>query len=266
MLTYPTIDPIAISLGPLDIRWYGIAYVMGILGAWQLCAWLAKRGYSDIPAAHLSDFIPFATIGILVGGRLGHVFLYEFDYYLQNPTEIIQIWKPGMAFHGGIFGVIAVTVWFCRSRSISILKLLDLISVGAPIGLFFGRIANFINGELWGRVTDSPLGIVFPFAGPYPRHPSQLYEAALEGILLFALQLTLILRRKSLTTQNSLITKEGALAGIFLCGYAFSRSFVEFFREPEDGFIGPLTAGQFWSLPLLIAGIILIFRGRHARV
>ncbi len=260
MLTYPNIDPVAFHLGPLDIRWYGIAYVLGIIGAWQICSWLGKRGYSEIKPEHMSEFIPFATLGILIGGRLGHVVLYEFEYYLQNPLEIVQIWKPGMAFHGGIFGVILVSIWYCRSRSLSLLKLFDLISVGAPIGLFFGRLANFINGELWGRITESPLGMIFPYAGPYPRHPSQLYEALLEGVLLFAIQLSLMLHSKSAPRQD------GFIAGIFAIGYAMTRTISEYFREPEDGFIGFLTAGQFWSLPLLIAGIILAYRGRHARI
>ena len=255
MLTYPQIDPVALSLGPVEIRWYGIAYVLGILGAWLCCLRIIKKGYSSIKPEYLSDFIPFATLGIIVGGRLGHVFLYEFSYYLENPIEIIQIWKPGMAFHGGIAGVILATLWFCKSRSISILKLFDLISVGTPIGLFFGRVANFINGELWGRVTDAPIGMVFPFAGPYPRHPSQLYEAFLEGICLFIIQLWMI----KMAHQKKL--KPGFVAGTFAIGYAVTRSISEIFREPEDGFIGPLTAGQFWSLPLLCAGLFLVIRG-----
>lgn len=259
MLTYPSLDPIALSIGPLDIRWYGIAYVAGILGAWQLCTYLIRKGYSDIKAEYLSEFIPFATSGIIIGGRLGHVILYEWEYYLENPLEIIQIWKPGMAFHGGILGVIMVTVWFCRSRSISILKLFDLISVGAPIGLFFGRIANFINGELWGRVTDSDFGMIFPFAGPLPRHPSQLYEAFLEGICLFIIQMILI--KKSQIKKWS----PGVICGAFGIGYSVMRSLSEFFREPEDGFIGPLTAGQFWSLPLFICGLYLVWKGIHTK-
>lgn len=258
MLSYPHIDPIALSIGPLDIRWYGIAYVLGILGAWGVCTQLANRGYSPIKATHLSDFFPFATLGILAGGRLGHVFLYEFEYYAQNPLEIIQIWKPGMAFHGGILGVILFSLWFCHHRNLSVLRLFDLISVGAPIGLFFGRLANFVNAELWGRVTESPFGMVFPYAGSLPRHPSQLYEAALEGVLLFLIQLTLILRSKRSPYGP------GFLAGSFAVGYSLARGFVEFYREPEDGYIGALTAGQFWSLPLFIAGICLIlYSYRH---
>lgn len=252
MLTYPAIDPVALSIGPLDIRWYGIAYVLGILGAWFCCNQLIKRGYSPLSKQDTADFIPLATLGIIVGGRLGHVLFYGLDYYLQNPLEIVMIWKPGMAFHGGILGVIIAAYLFCKKRNIQILSLFDLISVGAPIGLFFGRIANFINGELWGRQTDAAIGMIFPFAGPYPRHPSQLYEAVLEGICLFFIQLYLI------KTAKKDQWYPGAVGGFFAIGYAVTRSIAEFFREPDDGFVGPLTAGQFLSLPLMLAGLILV--------
>ncbi len=255
MLTYPTLDPVALSLGGLDIRWYGIAYVSGILLAWLCCTQLIRRGYSSITEKDMGDFIPWATLGIVAGGRLGHVLFYGGSYYLENPLEIFMIWKPGMAFHGGIIGVILATYFFCKARNIKILVLLDLISVGTPIGLFFGRIANFINAELWGRMTDSPLGMVFPGAGPYPRHPSQLYEAALEGILLLLIQLFFLILAKKKQWRAGLV------AGVFSLSYALMRSFAEFFREPEDGFIGPFTAGQFLSLPLFLFGIFLIHRG-----
>ena len=166
-----------------------------------------------------------------------------------------MIWQPGMAFHGGIIGVILATYFFCKARKIKILELFDLISVGTPIGLFFGRLANFINGELWGRVTDSPLGMVFPGAGPYPRHPSQLYEALLEGVFLLILQASLLILAKKKQWGPGLV------GGAFGVSYAVTRGFAEFFREPEDGFVGPFTAGQFLSLPLIFFGILLIRNG-----
>lgn len=258
MLTYPTIDPIAFSFGPVEIRWYGLAYVSGIMLAWLCCHILIKRGYSAIKTQDMGDFIPWATVGIVVGGRLGHVLFYGGSYYLEHPLEIFMIWQPGMAFHGGILGVIIATLMFCKVRKIKILSLLDLISVGTPIGLFFGRLANFINGELWGRMTDHPWGMVFPGAGPYPRHPSQLYEAILEGLILLLVQVALLIMAKKKQWQP------GVVAGAFLVGYALMRSLAEFVREPDDGFIGPLTAGQFLSLPLLIAGFILIRHGLRA--
>ncbi len=255
MLTYPSIDPVALNLGSLEIRWYGIAYVSGILLAWLCCTALIKRGYSSILSKDIGDFIPWATIGIVVGGRLGHVLFYGGMYYLDHPLEILMIWKPGMAFHGGLIGVAVATVWFCRARHIKILDLLDLISVATPIGLFFGRLANFINGELWGRLSESSFVMVFPYAGPYPRHPSQLYEAVLEGILLFCIQLFIIILAQKRKWQA------GVVAGSFLFFYAVMRTIAEFFREPEDGFVGPFTAGQFLSLPLLIIGFLMMQRG-----
>lgn len=255
MLTYPSIDPIALSLGSLDIRWYGIAYVSGILLAWLCCTLLIRRGYSTVLSKDVGDFIPWATIGIVIGGRLGHVLFYGGSYYLDHPLEILMIWKPGMAFHGGLIGVALATFFFCKSRRIPLLNLLDLIAVATPIGLFFGRLANFINGELWGRMSDSPLAMIFPNAGPYPRHPSQLYEAVLEGILLFLIQLILIILAKKKQWRS------GVVSGGFLVFYAIMRSVAEFFREPEDGFVGPFTAGQFLSIPLLVIGLILVQRG-----
>ena len=255
MLTYPEFNPVALDLGALQIRWYGIAYVSGILLAWYCCTQMIRRGYSTLSEKDIGDFIPWATVGIVAGGRLGHVLFYGGTYYLEHPLEIFMIWQPGMAFHGGFTGVLVATYFFCKARNIKILSLLDLISVGTPIGLFFGRIANFINGELWGRVTDSPLGMVFPGAGPYPRHPSQLYEALLEGVVLLIFQgALLILAQKKKWGP-------GLVGGTFAVSYALTRGFAEFFREPDDGFIGPFTAGQFLSLPLMLFGIFLIRHG-----
>lgn len=252
MISYPSLDPVALYLGPVQIRWYGIAYVAGILLAWGYATFLANRGIVKVKSRIFSDFIPWATAGIVIGGRLGHVFLYGGGYYWENPLEIFMIWKPGMSFHGGLVGVIVASLLFCRKYKIIFLDLMDLCAVVAPIGLFFGRLANFINSELWGRFSDVPWAIVFPNGGPYPRHPSQLYEACLEGIVLFIFQGVVL----SFTKKNTL--KSGILSATFLIGYGFLRSIAEFFRDPSDGFIGPLTAGQFWCLPLIFGGLFLL--------
>lgn len=255
MLTYPHIDPVLLQVGPLSIRWYGLAYVAGILLGWQCCRYLAKRGFIDIAPHHVDDFIPWATLGIIVGGRLGEVFFYNTSYYLSHPLEILYIWQPGMSFHGGFLGVVLAGILFVRARRLPWRTFGDLLSVGTPIGLFFGRIANFINGELFGRMTDSPLGMVFPHGGPFPRHPSQLYEAGLEGVLLFTV--LIILAHTSLPKRAP-----GALMGVFFLGYGLARSFAELFREPEaaSGFIvGELTMGQLLSFPLILVGGLFIW-------
>jgi prolipoprotein diacylglyceryl transferase len=254
MLAYPAIDPIAFSVGPLDIRWYGLAYVTGILLAWLLCSWLSERGYGRLSKKDLSDFVPWATLGIVAGGRLGHVLFYGGTYYLQHPAEIVMIWKPGMAFHGGLIGVIIAAICYCRSRNIRLLDLTDFAAVGTPIGLFFGRLANFINSELWGRLSEVPWAMVFPNGGPYPRHPSQLYEALLEGIVLLILQFVFF------RYQHKKALRAGFTSGTFLIFYGVFRCFVELFRAPEDGFIGPLTTGQFLTLPFILLGLFLVTR------
>jgi phosphatidylglycerol:prolipoprotein diacylglycerol transferase len=257
MINYPNIDPIALQIGPVAIRWYGIAYVVGILLAWYCCHVLTSKKYFKISPKDFGDFIPWATLGIVAGGRLGQVFFYHLDYYMQNPLEIVKIWEPGMSFHGGAIGVFVAMIIFCRKRKLSLLELGDVAAVGTPIGIFFGRIANFINSELFGRVTDSPWGIVFPNGGPLPRHPSQLYEAALEGIVLFLVMLgcTLFIPVKK--------RKPGLLMGIFVIGYAIARSVAELFREPEivyGSMAHYITYGQLLSLPLILMGLYLIFR------
>lgn len=256
-IPYPDLNPIALQIGPVAIRWYGIAYVVGILLGWACCHLLAKKKYFNLTLKDIGDFVPWATLGVVVGGRLGQVFFYDFDYYWQHPLEILMIWHPGMSFHGGILGVFITTLIYCWKRHLSILELGDVIAVGAPIAIFFGRIANFINAELYGRVTDVSWGMVFPNGGPLPRHPSQLYEAALEGLVLFLIMLTAVLTIK---VKNR---KPGLLLGIFILGYAVARSFCELFREPEV-FYSPLanyiTYGQLLSLPMILVGLYLMFR------
>jgi phosphatidylglycerol---prolipoprotein diacylglyceryl transferase len=256
-IPYPEINPIALQLGPLTIRWYGISYVAGILLGWYCCYLLAKKKYSTLTTRDISDFVPWATLGIVVGGRLGHVLFYGLNYYWNHPLDIFKIWQPGMSFHGGIIGMFGAMVLYCRKRHLPLTELGDVVAVGAPIGIFFGRIANFINAELYGRVTDMPWGIIFPNGGPLPRHPSQLYEATLEGIVLFLIMLTSVLALQVKTK------KPGLLMGIFLIGYSTARSICELFREPEVNY-GSLaeymTYGQLLSLPLILIGLYLILR------
>lgn len=251
-MPFPNIDPIAIHLGPLSIRWYGLAYAVGmILGLW-LCRRLATR-YSEIgvQSQDIDDYFIWAVLGVIIGGRLGIVLLYNFDGYMADPIEILYIWKGGMAFHGGLTGVVIVTLVFGYLRRIPPLDIGDLISCVTPIGLFFGRIANFINGELWGRVTDVSWGVVFPNAGPLPRHPSQLYEAVLEGVVLFTL-LNLLAR------SGWARARRGLLTGVFLLGYGICRVAVEFVREPDSSYLAGLTRGQAYSVPMIVVGLALI--------
>lgn len=255
-LPFPAIDPVLIEFGPLAIRWYALAYIAGILLAWRYMRLLVSNEslWSDRPhpsALDIDDFVVWATLGIVLGGRLGYVLFYNPAFFLANPGEILSVWHGGMSFHGGFLGTVTAMMLFCWRRGLSIWTMFDLAGAAAAIGLFFGRIANFINAELWGRVTDVSWGMVFPGGGPLPRHPSQLYEAALEGVLLF-----IVLRL--LTHRRGLLSKPGFLAGAFACGYGLSRIAVEFFRMP-DAQIGYLafgtTMGMVLSLPMIAAGV-----------
>jgi phosphatidylglycerol:prolipoprotein diacylglycerol transferase len=252
---FPDIDPVAIQIGPLAIRWYALAYIAGLIGGWQYCLRLALRPPHVVTPKHIDDFMVWATVGVVLGGRLGFVIFYQPSHYLSNPGEILQVWKGGMSFHGGMLGVILAMIVFARRYGTGFFPLADIVAAGTPIGLFFGRIANFINGELWGRTTDVPWGVVFPRAGPEPRHPSQLYEAGLEGLVLFAVAALLIYRRDALR-------RPGLISGIFLVGYGLSRIVVETVRQP-DGYIGFLsfgtTYGQWLSLPMVLYGVYLIW-------
>lgn len=257
-LTYPTIDPVLIEIGPFAIRWYALSYIAGILLAWRYMVVLARRSPVEITKAHTDDFIVWATFGVVLGGRFGYVIFYKADYFLDHPLEAFAVWQGGMSFHGGLLGVIFAIWLFSRLRNYSWIAIGDIVACTAPIGLCLGRIANFINGELYGRVTDSPLGMVFPGGGPLPRHPSQLYQAALEGLLLFVILAWL-------ASRPGVFERRGLLSGVFLTGYGIARPVAEFFREP-DAHIGFLvmgsTMGQWLSLPLLAVGIWLIFRSR----
>lgn len=245
------IDPVAIRFGPIAIRWYGVAYASGILGGFQLAKHLTRKhasfGFCD---RHWDGFTPWAVLGIVVGGRLGSVLLYNLEHYLAHPAEIFQIWNGGMSFHGGLAGVILASLWYTRRESINRLAFLDVAACVAPLGLFLGRVANFINGELWGRPTSQPWGVVFPSADTQARHPSQLYEACLEGVAL--LMILHILARTPLRTRP------GFLGAVFLIGYGVARFSVEFTREPDAALILSLTRGQAFSLPMVLIGVWLM--------
>jgi phosphatidylglycerol:prolipoprotein diacylglycerol transferase len=256
-IPYPQIDPVALAIGPFAIRWYALAYITGLVLGWRYCLALAKRPPVMMTATDIDDFLVWATLGVVLGGRIGYVLFYRPDFYVANPLEIIQLWHGGMSFHGACAGV-AMAMWrFTRHRHIALLGLADIVACAEPIGQFLGRLANFVNGELFGRATDVPWAMVFPNGGPEPRHPSQLYQAALEGALVFVL--LLILERRGARQRP------GTITGAFLIGYAIARSVGELFRQPDQqlGFlVFGTTMGQLLSLPMLIGGIWLIWRAK----
>jgi phosphatidylglycerol---prolipoprotein diacylglyceryl transferase len=255
VLPFPAIDPVLIAIGPLVIRWYALAYIFGILIGWLLARRLIRDerlwgGPAPFSLLDFDDFILWVTLGIVLGGRTGYVLFYNFEHFLDHPSEILQVWKGGMSFHGGFLGCVAAVILFAWKRGLPMLSLGDITCAVGPIGLLLGRLANFLNGELWGRPTDLPWAMVFPAGGPLPRHPSQLYEATAEGLLLF-LALMLLVRLGSLK-------RPGLTIGAFAIGYAIARSFCELFREPDAqlGFLwGGLTMGMLLSVPLLLAGL-----------
>lgn len=253
LIPYPDISPIALSLGPLQIRWYALAYITGLLLGWRYCMWLAGRPPAVCKPLDIDDFLLWATAGVVLGGRTGYVLFYDRELYAAHPLEIFEVWHGGMSFHGGCIGVITAIILFALRRKISILGLGDIICCAVPIGLFFGRLANFINGELFGRVTDVPWAMIFPNGGPYPRHPSQLYQASMEGIILFTI-LTVLERL-------GFRQRPGVISGTFLMGYAIARTIGELFRQPDSqiGFLRfGMTMGQLLSLPMFLAGVWLI--------
>jgi phosphatidylglycerol:prolipoprotein diacylglycerol transferase len=267
-IPFPTIHPVLISVGPIDIRWYALAYIVGILLGWLYARVLIRReqlwnGPVPMTVADYDDFVLWVTLGIILGGRIGYVLFYNPGYFAGHPLEILQLWKGGMSFHGGFLGCVLAVILFARHRGLSILSLGDITCAAGTIGIFLGRIANFINGELWGRTTDVPWAMVFPTGGPLPRHPSQLYEALLEGLVLFVVLAVLI--------RAGALKRPGFVLGAFVFGYAVARSICELFREPDAqlGFLwGGLTMGTLLSLPLLLAGIALMaaaVRRRSAR-
>lgn len=249
-MVYPQIDPVALSLGPLQVHWYGLMYLFGFVSAW----WLGKKrstryGWS---VTQVEDMLFYGAIGVIIGGRLGYAIFYDLANTLSNPLTIFKVWQGGMSFHGGLLGVLVAFGWFARKSGKTYFEISDFIAPLVPLGLFFGRIGNFINGELWGKVSDVPWAMVFPTGGPLARHPSQLYEAALEGLALFAI----------LWLFSSRSRPVGAISGLFLLGYATFRFVIEFVRVPDQqyGYFWAdwLTMGQILSLPMMLLGVIIM--------
>lgn len=260
-MNFPAFDPVILQIGPLAIRWYSIAYIAGIILGCFYINWLNLKAYTVKNLKPYDDFMVAVIFGVVIGGRIGYVLFYNPGYYLSNPLEILKVWQGGMSFHGGLVGSIVAIFLHCRKNNFPKLAVWDLCAAAAPIGLFFGRIANFINGELYGRVTDSKWGMIFPSGGNLPRHPSQLYEAVLEGALLFII----IFIVANFTKARS---KPGLISGLFLCGYAAARMLVENFREPDEQlgfFFGHITMGQLLSTPMVLIGVFLIYNALHRK-
>ncbi len=256
-LAFPMIDPVIFEVGPFAVRWYGLAYVLGFIAGGLAIHFLNRRwkvGLSDDDV--LSAFL-WGSLGLVIGARVGYMVFYAPAQLLADPVSLFRTTEGGMSFHGGLIGIIVGGMLYSRRVGVPFLRIADMVAVGAPVGIMLGRVANFINGELWGRTTDVAWGMVFPGAGPEPRHPSQLYEAALEGAVLFGIMLLLARRRRP----------DGEMLGWMLSGYAVARFTVEFFREPDAHIgtvLGPLSMGQLLTVPVLIAGAWLVWRARVA--
>ncbi len=265
-LQFPQFDPVLLHLGPLSIRWYALAYITGLVTGWQVMRRITRWRPAVANLAQTDDFLTWATLGVVLGGRLGYCLFYQPGYYLTHPLQVLAVWTGGMSFHGGMLGVVTAIVLFCRQNSIPILGFADRMAMVTPIGLGLGRVANFINGELWGRPAPDwlPWRMVFPRTEDgIPRHPSQIYQALMEGLLLFLVVWTF-------GRREAVRARFGMLTGIFLIGYGCARIVGEFFREP-DGFLGYLwagaTMGQLLSLPMILAGMGLVaYAVRHGPV
>ncbi|MBW0156574.1 prolipoprotein diacylglyceryl transferase [Sedimentimonas flavescens] len=289
-IPFPDIDPNAFVIPGvgLPIRWYALAYIAGLVLGWRMVVGLMRRpklwgGQAPMPPERVEDLLTAVIVGVVLGGRLGFVLFYQPGYYFSNPLEILKVWQGGMSFHGGFLGVVVAIWWYCRRNMLPVLNIADAAALVAPIGLFLGRIANFIKPELWGRPTDMPWGVIFPVPeaqacygwagqvdGLCARHPSQLYEAGLEGLLLGAILWVML--------QAGALRRPGTLFGVFLIGYGAARAFVELFRQPDAQFAGVdnplgyalqfagggLTMGQILSLPMIVVGLWLIWRARRA--
>lgn len=265
-LPFPAIDPVLIDLGtwpivgPMGIRWYALAYLVGLGLAWVYVRSFIANPPRAMTARDVDDLVFYAFLGVVLGGRIGYVLFYNFNVYARDPFAILRVWEGGMSFHGGLMGVIVAMFFFCRTRKLNFLAVSDAVAVATPIGLFLGRLANFVNAELYGRVTDVPWAVVFPRAGNLPRHPSQLYEAVLEGLVLFSVLFVM-------GRSEKIRLRAGMLAGVFLMGYALSRIVVETVREPDVqiGFLlGGTTMGQWLSVPIFLAGLYLVVRRQKA--
>ncbi len=270
VLVDPGFDPVAIHLGPILIRWYALAYITALLIGWRIARVLVRRAPIVATVEQVDDFLTWATLGVVLGGRLGYVLFYQPALYFAHPLLIPAVWDGGMSFHGGAIGVAIAIAWFCRRNAIPFLAFADRIAVPVPVGLGLGRVANFINGELWGRRVPGctpthcwlPIALIYPAAGPAPRYPSELIEAALEGILLLAVMLLL-------ARSDRLRARPGFLAGVFVVGYGVCRIVAESFREPDPflGYLaGGLTMGQILSIPMLLIGAGLIWYAQRHRL
>ncbi len=255
-IPYPQINPVFFEFGPLQFRWYGLMYLIGLTAAYFLIKRRAAAKGLPLTGDQIYDLVVYAAFGVFLGGRIGYTLFYNFSYYIQHPLKIFAVWEGGMSFHGGLLGTIVALIWFSKRRGLPVYTIADLAAGVTPIGLGFGRLGNFINGELYGRPTDVDWCMVFPAGGPVCRHPSQLYEASLEGVALFT-ALWLIDRRP---------TPPGTVFWSFITGYGVSRLIVELFREPDQhmGFIlGPITMGQLLSGPMVLVGIFMLVWGYH---
>ena len=259
MLPYPAIDPVAVSFGPVRLHWYGVMYIAAFLAAWLLGRCRAARPGSGWTADQVDDLATWAMLGVVLGARLGYILFYDLDAYLADPLEVVRVWNGGMSFHGGLVGVLSAALWWSLRHKKRFLDVTDFVAPLVPPGLFFGRLGNFINGELWGKVTTVDWGMVFPGAGELPRHPTQLYEAGLEGLLLFTILWVYSRKPRPL----------GAVSGLFAVLYALCRIGVEFFRLPDPQlgylFFGWVTMGQVLCLPLLLAGVLLLAHAAYEK-
>jgi phosphatidylglycerol:prolipoprotein diacylglycerol transferase len=260
VLLFPQFDPVLVQFGPIAIRWYALAYIAGLVLGWRLLRRLVRADPPVASVVQADDFLTWATLGVVLGGRLGYILFYQPSQYLAHPLSILQVWQGGMSFHGGALGVTVAILWFTWRQRIPLLGFADRVAVCVPIGLGFGRVANFINGELWGRPAPDwlPWAMIFPRGGDIPRHPSQLYQALLEGLLLFLVML-------AAERRAALRDRFGVLTGVFLIGYGLARITGEFFREPDQflGFLpGGLTMGQLLSAPMVLIGGWLMLRAK----
>lgn len=259
MLIHPAIDPVALAIGPLKIHWYGMMYVLAFAMAWGLAAWRARQPNSGWTLPQVSDLIFYCAIGVILGGRIGYMLFYKFSALIENPLNLFRIWEGGMSFHGGLIGVIISVIIFARKFHKTFFEVADFVAPLVPLGIAAGRMGNFINAELWGRVTTVPWGMIYPNAGPLPRHPSELYEFALEGILLFFI----------VWFYSAKPRPRMAVSGVFLAGYGILRIIAEFFREPDAHlgyFAGWMTMGQLLSIPMVIIGLVWWIRAQNETV
>lgn len=253
-------DPVIFSIGPVEIRWYAMMYVLGFLVGSQILIYLSRQGFLRLEKKKIDTYVSLLMLGMLIGARVFYVFIYNWPQYAQNPGDIIAVWKGGLSFHGGVFGMTLATYYYAKKNGLHFFEMTDSMALAGTIGLFFGRMGNFINGELYGRITDSPFGVIFKGAGPYPRHPSQLYEGLTEGLLLFII----------LWFLKKRVQYYGVISATFICGYGFFRYIVEFFRQPDPQlgyyFWGTTTMGQILCFLMIIIGIFFYLYARKVKL